>query len=374
MGQTKENDMRGTNARKKIAGSLSPHRFYLIANQALREWSETTKRDLASGKLSRATVALRYAPDRPVTAVATYSELLDSLDETLDLLGTTVLVTAVVNLESYLEEVFYEFFRACPTALTHKENANEDQIDNQARNAAVKIAGKPFERVLGALRHYMGIDFSVAPEGVDTEAVLEIIATRNILMHNSGIVDGRYLARVPSPTFEPGQKRPITPRYIGDSLGALDNFRVYVDNLTGEKIYKLTGKDVPEYPEYGYGKRPKRGAPTKLVKCWCIHPEEQVGIPNRSMSWSSRSALLGGLILSFCVFEEQEFHRAERDKVGIFLPPKATPAQELSKEAKDWLESEGITIAPGDIVVNILQKLRERAGLPSEFMDDEPDF
>lgn len=87
--------------------------------------------------------------------------------------------------------------------------------------------------------------------------VAEIIETRNLLVHSSGVVDDVYLKHVPQSDLEAAQRRPITPIYLKDSLFAIDALEIFIDGKVAARIVERTGKTLPEYPEYGFGKRPK---------------------------------------------------------------------------------------------------------------------
>jgi hypothetical protein len=331
----------------------------MTTSMALGEWADYVRLGLEEGRLSTATVFMKYGSDEVPVAVGTYAELLDRLPRTVEFLQETVIVSAVAGFEAFLEDVHYEFLMVCPSVLPRV--VEEESLEHKC------LARKEVERPRGVkarldlLGELAGINFKHAPEGVDVDAAREIVATRNLLIHNNGIVDAEYLKRVPDSDLKAGQLRPITPIYLNDSLSALDALKIFVDSKVAARIVELTGKTMPEYSEHSFGKRPKRGVPRVVISRWCVSPVNQsgapVGIEGIAAGWSSRGALPDGQIVTYSEFEPEQFAMVQQNDQVIILPSLSTAIGDLPVSLQLRLQSAGLRSNKGEKLSDVLRRI-----------------
>ena len=72
--------------------------------------------------------------------------------------------------------------------------------------------------------------------GVDLDIVVELVATRNIIAHNRGIVDERYIRTVPSPTFQVNASRMFEVDDVWEALALFDRVVSETDALSIQKF------------------------------------------------------------------------------------------------------------------------------------------
>ncbi len=351
--------MVGTYARKKRYSSLDLHTFYMKTSMALGEWADYIQLGLKERRISTATVSMQYGPDEVLVAVGTYAELLDHLPKTAELLRETVIVSAVAGFEAYLGDVFYEFLMACPSALSGEIEEGSPEHERLARREVERKQSVTSK--LKALGKLAGINFEEAPKGVDVTAVGEVLATRNLIVHNNGIVDEQYLRLVADSGLKIGQERPITPIYLNDSLWALDALVIYVDSKVAARIVELTGKTLPEYPEYSFGHRPKRGMPRVVIRRWCVSPVKRngspLGIEGVAAGWSSRGKLPDGQIVASCEFEPEQFAMVQQNDQVIILPSLDTAFDELPASIQVRLRSAGLEPNKDENLWSLLRRM-----------------
>jgi hypothetical protein len=66
----------------------------------------------------------------------------------------------------------------------------------------------------------------------------EIIARRNVTMHNDGRIDRKYLREVPNSKLNLGQKATIDEKYLGRALLVLKDLAADAAQLVATNIYK----------------------------------------------------------------------------------------------------------------------------------------
>lgn len=84
----------------------------------------------------------------------------------------------------------------------------------------------------------------VVPDG-DRDKVVELIAIRNLIVHNRGVVDDRFLKAVPSSGFREGEKRKLDGYYFFASLDLLNRIVSVSDGAIGGK-FDLPRVEVPK--------------------------------------------------------------------------------------------------------------------------------
>ena len=92
---------------------------------------------------------------------------------------------------------------------------------------------------------------------------------------------------------------------------------------------------------------------------------EKGGIATRL---ATRLVLPDGSYLVYCEFNSEQTMVAAQSIGGItMLPSLSTPASRLSVGVRTWLVNHGVTVQPGDTVLNVLRALRNKIGKQDDF-------
>jgi len=65
--------------------------------------------------------------------------------------------------------------------------------------------------------------------GTSSADIVEIMATRNIHVHNRGLVNRRYLDLVKGSKLKVGAYRSITRKYLKESIGSVNSLAKFID-------------------------------------------------------------------------------------------------------------------------------------------------
>ena len=202
--------------------------------------------------------------------------LAESLDfERLRL--TLSVVHLVTVFEAYLLDTVREILTACPQALKTGRQLTYEEIfsckDMKSLRALAiereveKLGYKSYQNLAKYFAERFNIDFckleyigqtcleeediqvlirdglligdmtNNEPEGmlIDQNAVVEIFATRNILVHNQGIVNQSYLDAVPNSSLKIGTLKPLSGKYFRNALGILVVLADAIEDVTVKK-------------------------------------------------------------------------------------------------------------------------------------------
>lgn len=91
-------------------------------------------------------------------------------------------------------------------------------------NKTMKFAYKSFSRQMTSLKTNYNIHFETIIDESAVESLIEIKETRNIYVHNSGIVNRKYLDSVKSSAFVEGQYRVIDETYLENAKDLIQRF------------------------------------------------------------------------------------------------------------------------------------------------------
>jgi hypothetical protein len=72
---------------------------------------------------------------------------------------------------------------------------------------------------------------------VPAEQIVEILATRNIHVHNRGMVSRRYLQCVKKSTLKIGTYKSITKEYLRDSINSISKIVEFIDTEVQRKYF-----------------------------------------------------------------------------------------------------------------------------------------
>jgi hypothetical protein len=88
----------------------------------------------------------------------------------------------------------------------------------------MKFAYKSFSRQMNSFKENYNMDFKAILGTSTIEKLIEIRETRNIFVHNSGIVNTKYLENVKATSFAAGEYRTIDEPYLHNSKELLQQF------------------------------------------------------------------------------------------------------------------------------------------------------
>jgi hypothetical protein len=162
--------------------------------------------------------------------------------------------------ENYLQDLCEIVYKDFPERLLTKEDRTSQERDKQQiklLSLIVKSADREemIERIIeekirgvfygNPLDFYskdkanIGIGDYFKANHLSAQAMLsELIARRNIFVHNEGRVDSKYLREVAAPTFKLSEKPKVTEMYIRDSILVLRGFAGTVTKIVIEHVYK----------------------------------------------------------------------------------------------------------------------------------------
>lgn len=99
-----------------------------------------------------------------------------------------------------------------------------------------KFERMPFEKQINLLR-LKKISFPSIK--LRTDRAVEFIATRNILLHNNGLVDDYYLNRVKNSNRKKGEIITIDFCYLKKAISVFSDFARSIDDVLAKKIFKI---------------------------------------------------------------------------------------------------------------------------------------
>ena len=135
----------------------------------------------------------------------------------------------VDNFQKYLVDLIRTVLRSRPTMLSSSQHSLtleellqytriEDLVHDVIERKVNALSYEGFAD-LQAWCSDRGIPIQVSGENLD--AVVELIATRNVIAHNRGVVDERYVRTVRSPRFQLGVSRAIEAKDLLEGLALL---------------------------------------------------------------------------------------------------------------------------------------------------------
>lgn len=122
------------------------------------------------------------------------------------------------NFTTYLSDVVREAFKAKPQILRYKETVRLDQImkfdsledfyQDLIDQEVMRLSFLWLCRARRLVTKKMGI--RISPTAQDREAIIEFIETRNIIVHNRGLIGPKYLLSVQNTNFDLGSQKQET--------------------------------------------------------------------------------------------------------------------------------------------------------------------
>lgn len=167
----------------------------------------------------------------------------------------------VAYIESYLQDLCEFVYKDYPERLlgkdSEKNNSEQDKQQGKLLGLIIKsidrdeIIDKIIEEKIRGIFYGNPLDFYIKDKaniGIgdyfknnhqNTIKILaEIVARRNIYVHNQGRVDNKYLKEVENPMFRFNEKAKLDEDYIRESIIILRGFAAVVTKLVIENTYK----------------------------------------------------------------------------------------------------------------------------------------
>jgi hypothetical protein len=155
------------------------------------------------------------------------------------------LIYLVAIFESYLVDIVRGILLTCPDALKSGRQFNAETIIKLGEQKQVigylaekeveDLLYKSFPDVVNYFDNKFNINLNAS--GVPVENIVEILATRNIHVHNGGIVNQRYLELVRGSTLKVGAYKPMTRGYLKDSISSISNLIEFINTEVQRKYF-----------------------------------------------------------------------------------------------------------------------------------------
>jgi hypothetical protein len=185
------------------------------------------------------------------------------------------IVHLITVFEAYLLDTVREILAACPQALksgrqmTYREVFSFEEIGDLKAYAIEReveqLGYKSYRQMAEYYAERFSIDFSklkfigetyldeeqvlalidsgsLVNGTIDQDTVVEIFATRNILVHNQGYVNQSYRYMVPNSPLEIGMLRPLSDAYYQNAMGILVVLADAIEDEVLEKFFKSDQK------------------------------------------------------------------------------------------------------------------------------------
>lgn len=160
----------------------------------------------------------------------------------------------VDNFSSYLAEVFREVIQKKPAILRSGEQIKLDyalQFTSMPDLVADLIDRKVTGLSYGGLveiekwcKEKLGVSIVTAAQ--ERDDLIELIETRNVFVHNRGIIGEKYIRNVPNTAYIRGQGRAIDPTYLAHTVSVLLSCANDLDQRLAKKFSLI--KDVTDSP------------------------------------------------------------------------------------------------------------------------------
>jgi hypothetical protein len=162
-----------------------------------------------------------------------------------ELIRVLSLLYLVAIFESYLVDIVREILLTCPDALKSgrqftaeaiiKLGEQKQIISYLAEKEIDDLLYKSFPDVVDYFDKKFNINLNAS--GVSAENIVEILATRNIHVHNRGIVNQRYLESVRGSKLKAGTYKPVTREYLRDSIGLISTLVEFINTEVQGKYF-----------------------------------------------------------------------------------------------------------------------------------------
>lgn len=167
-------------------------------------------------------------------------KLFRQLSDLIRVLGLSYLVTIF---KGYLVDIVREILLACPDALRSARIITAETVLSlgERKQIVSYLAEKEVEELKSFpdVVNYFDRKFNINLNASEVSAgdIIEIIETRNIHMHNRGVVNQRYLQRVKGSTLKVGTYKSIPREYLRDSISSIRDIVDFIDTEVQRKYF-----------------------------------------------------------------------------------------------------------------------------------------
>lgn len=154
--------------------------------------------------------------------------------ELIRVLGLSHLVTIF---RGYLTDIIQEIFLANPDTLKSGKQLTSEEVLAQggwekiirylAEKEADEVENSSFPKVVEYFNDKFKINLNTA--NVPPERITEILATRNIHIHNKGVVNRHFRKLVKDSTLRPGAYKRITKTYLDNAANYVETIVSFID-------------------------------------------------------------------------------------------------------------------------------------------------
>jgi len=162
--------------------------------------------------------------------------------EIVRLLGLSYLITIF---EGYLGDIVRKVLLTHPDALKSSKQITVETllclrerkqiIAHLADNEVNELLYRPFPNIVRYFKKKFNLDLNACV--VSPETIEEIMQTRNIHVHNRGLVNQRYLESVKKTTLKVGAYKPITRKYLVESIDSVETFVEFINSEVERKYF-----------------------------------------------------------------------------------------------------------------------------------------
>jgi hypothetical protein len=154
-------------------------------------------------------------------------------------------VRAADNYSVYISELLAEVFAQRPETLRTGEQVRIDEvlahdsmeslIDAFVERRVHNLISNGITKVAEYFAKHLAFDLFESPE--ESDQIVEIVAARNVIVHNRGFVDKRFITRLrPEAKWQVGEQLPLSTSYVWD---AIDNLEKSVQGIDRRAIDKF---------------------------------------------------------------------------------------------------------------------------------------
>ncbi len=141
------------------------------------------------------------------------------------------LIRAVSCLEFYLNNSIEVVLKVYPNLIQENWRRKPDPLRSQMES--IKGIKKKLKFLESRFR------LSLKNSGFAEKQLIEIHETRNILVHNMGVVDKNYIKKVECTKLKENEDRPLTDEYVIKSVNALNQFATFLWSQIEKKFCDL---------------------------------------------------------------------------------------------------------------------------------------
>jgi len=163
----------------------------------------------------------------------------------VDLIRVFGLIYLVAIFKGYITDIVEEIFKIHPNIMKSTKplssKIKDIQFNHKQNNSDFT---EKIVRYLESARYvdvanYFKTNFTIdlTKSGVESEKIIEIISSRNIHIHNKGIIDQRFCKNVMDSTLKKGTYKRITQNFLIDSIKNIDTIVKFIDSEVKNKLF-----------------------------------------------------------------------------------------------------------------------------------------